>query len=540
MGSNIYNRVCGWLNGNRSGGILLILCISLAILIAAGCFFHFDCLGKAALVKLVTATAVFAMFALFPKLFFCKAADLLCFVLLLWTLYETILGMLQLYGFVRTNGIGFPITGSFDNPNPFAVFLAISVCVLIAWGRDVKCSILRVSAYTAVLLCVMVLPSTRCRAALSGLVAGLICVFPSARRQLVSKPWLVVSLGVLFSVGLYFWKKPSADGRMQLWRLSISAMSDGKAGGLLGHGPGHFAKAAATVQADFFKSRIVFDGQVPEISEKVQKQCHKAQPMLFAYNDLLQIGVEMGYLGMSLLLLINLFAIGCLVARGSPLTGGFVALSVSGLFMYTLCLWQFYILYAAFVGVAVSGICMERISSIPSAIRLVSVLSLVLLFLPYTLKHEINRKDWRIETCLLSQGCNSAFIRCEQPRLRYLADNMVFMSEFAYALAQSGNLERSDSIACIGYDSWGNPGFMLQLGDNSYARGDYSKAREYYRETFLALPDRITPLARMAQCYLAQNDTAGLEAMKCFLKSFHAHVESAETENLRKEVFMME
>lgn len=533
MDNSKCKRAFLWLKGNASAKVLSVLCLSLAVLVGVSCISGHDCLGRAAFVKLMSAMSVFAFFCLFPRIARLNGTDLICTVLLLWTVYETVLGFMQLYGRASTMNVNFPVTGSFDNPNPYAVLLSTSICVLCSWRKEQERLPVRLAIDLAVILAVTLLPATRCRAAWLGLVAGLICTIPPIRKSVLSRLWITIPVGVLLSVGLYLWKKPSADGRLQLWRISVVAMSDGKACGLLGHGAGHYAEAVSEAQTGFFEARIDYDGLKPVIPEKVLEQCHKAQPVLYAYCDPLQIGVETGPFGMLLLLTVNLLAMWRLFVRGNPLAGGMIALSITGLFMYTLCLWQFYLLNAAFVAIAVAEGVNEQVSAIPSGIKAIPVFVSIMLSLPWSIQHETNRKAWEKESYLLRSGAFSEFVRCEEPRLRYLSENPLFMGELVYAMAQSGQVVQSDSISRLAYGISGNPCFLMQLGDNCYSRGEYAKARDWYLKTFLSLPDRIAPLARIAQCCQAQNDSAGLESMKQFVRSFHTHVDTQETQMLR-------
>lgn len=536
MNRTFIRKVREWLSGYGSAKVLLLLCFCFAALTAVGCLFHYDCPGRTALAKLMAAAAVFAFFSLFPKVTVIGSTDFLCIILMLWAIYESVLGAYQLYGPTGNGDRIFAITGSFDNPNPYAVLLSVSVCVLGMWRRKRKNAVVRAVATIAVMLSLVMIPATRCRAAWTGLGAGiLITAFPFWKMS----PARAVSfglVGIILMSGLYLWKKQSADGRLQLWRISCMAIGSGAAGGLLGHGPGHFAPAAAAAQLEFFDSRIGSDGYAPVIPDAVIKQCHRSQPMVFAYNDLLQSGVEMGLFGMLLFAAVSLLSLGRLLCCDSPLAGGMVVLSVSGLFMYTLCLWQFFLLNAAFVGTAACNPDNGCSGKWHVLAKTTAVLVPVALMLPWAVGRYRNMKGWQTEAHLLNSGDYAVYARCEEPRSEYLSDIPVFMSGYSFALSQAGMIEKSDSIARIAYSQSGNPYFLVQLGDNRMMNREYEAAVGCYMRAFISFPDRLLPLVRLARCYAARGDEPGLESVKRFVSTFHTHVESDATAALRDDL----
>lgn len=523
-----------WLKGRRCGNVLVVICVCLALLMAAGCICGNDCLGRDAALKLLPAFAMFLLFLLFPKIAGTDTTDLICVAIMLWTYYETALGLAQLYGPLKVADSSFAISGSFENPNPYAVMLSVSVCVLESWARRCRGMALKVAACVAVMMSAVLLPSTRCRAAWIAVAVYVSAPLLKTWTRRYSLPALVIGLSLLF--GLYKWKQPSADGRLQLWRISCAAITDGKAGGLLGYGPGHFAPAVSAAQTAYFEPILGFDGKVPEISDEAERKCRRAQPVLYAYCDPLQIGVECGLVGMLLFISVSILTIGRLYAAGSPLAGGAIVLSVTGLFMYTLCLWQFFLLNAAFAGVAVRKSEDCRIYRTSAFLRFVPIAICIALFLPHSIVRAGHYKGWRMESYLLDTGDYKTYVRCEEPRSVYLASNPLFMSGYSFALAKASMPIQSDSVAMVALSLTGNPGFLMQLGDNCMDRCEYSQAKEYYRKAFVSMPDRIIPLAKMAKCYVALNDTVGLEKMKAFVSSFHTHVETEMTEALKKEL----
>lgn len=59
--------------------------------------------------------------------------SLLVLVLSLYCGYETILGLYQFLGILRFNHSIFALTGSFNNPGPYAGFLSVCISLFIAY-----------------------------------------------------------------------------------------------------------------------------------------------------------------------------------------------------------------------------------------------------------------------------------------------------------------------------------------------------------------------------------------------------------------------
>ena len=142
---------------------------------------------------------------------------------------ETILGLLQVYGYEPSNHSLYALTGSFYNPGPYSGFLAMCVPVALHEWLEGK-RIWKHVALAALILMLVVLPSGMSRSAwLAALVASGY-VLGMHYREKVCRYWKYFCVGglllVVLAVGAYHWKKDSADGRLLMWKVATQAVLD--------------------------------------------------------------------------------------------------------------------------------------------------------------------------------------------------------------------------------------------------------------------------------------------------------------------------
>lgn len=157
-------------------------------------------------------------------------------------------------------------------------------------------------AIAAVIAIILVLPASRSRAAwLAVLVSSFYLLsvkyqffktirkyFNTRIRQIVLISFLTILLSTTI-LGLYYFKKGSADGRLLIWKVSAEMISDKP---VFGHGFDGFKKRYMDYQAARFK-------QNPD-----SKEALVAGDSNYAFNELIQLTVEHGLAGFFLILLL--------------------------------------------------------------------------------------------------------------------------------------------------------------------------------------------------------------------------------------------
>ncbi len=173
-----------------------------------------------------------------------------------------IIGLLQLYGVMNSYHSYFKVTGMFFNPAPYSGFLIALSPLCIATYLEMKRGMGSGVSYAqgasdakgwgvgnkiaanlllgSFLLTLLVLPVTQSRAAwvaFAGAMAFLVWRYYPVKemwRKYFSKTtWmkasaisLVAVLMVSSALGLYYYKKDSADGRLLIWKVSADVIKE--------------------------------------------------------------------------------------------------------------------------------------------------------------------------------------------------------------------------------------------------------------------------------------------------------------------------
>lgn len=202
---------------------------------------------------------------------------------------QALLGIAQYVGWFSRFNVRFPVTGTFDNPAGLAMFLALCFPFSLSF---VFSAIFRErigGIFVAGIMMLAVLFS----GSRTGLIALLLIMgitswqyFKPGRgvRRLLVMLGLV--LGLVSAMGLYRFKKDSADGRLSIWRCTWEMIREKP---LLGHGPGSFGGKYMLFQADYLQRHP--DQRLEMLADNVKHP----------FNEYLKVWAELGLLGIVLI-----------------------------------------------------------------------------------------------------------------------------------------------------------------------------------------------------------------------------------------------
>ncbi|MGO4772849.1 O-antigen ligase family protein [Flavobacterium sp. W22_SRS_FK3] len=204
---------------------------------------------------------------------------------------ESIYCVLQFLGVYKSHSVLFPVTGSYNNPNVTAIFLALTTPFFLYFFKKKHKWLISIS-FLILLIALFLL---KCRAALIGTILSAI-VFYGLEYNMISwikknrdkptvKALFILSFLIIipFSSYLYNSKKASADGRKFIWKVSgIMALEKP----LMGYGYGYFEKEYNLYQADYIKN-----------GKANQEELKNAGPVIMPHNELLNNLVEGGSIG---------------------------------------------------------------------------------------------------------------------------------------------------------------------------------------------------------------------------------------------------
>ena len=251
----------------------------------------------------------------------------------------------QSIGLAGPGNAYFRITGCNENPTATALYLVITVPILIKWIKNGK---RKWWSLVFLLVVLLALKSLRCRTAYIGLAVEMIIlmVYEIRKHGLLKRigkfyVWtallLLAVIASVCSVKMYTMKKDSADGRVLVWKLSAEAVADKP----LGHGYGLFGKFYNERQARYFCHRHGND------SER-----RNANFVFMSYNDYLEHVVEGCIIGMCFLVMFYVLMIrraaGCKDIACLMVCSAFAVMSLTNFVYSSIQSWLCLMLYSGY------------------------------------------------------------------------------------------------------------------------------------------------------------------------------------------------
>lgn len=231
-----------------------------------------------------------------------------CVIVLIMCLYEGIVAILQLSGFMHSLNSRYPFTGTFYNPGPFACFIAMCVPMCMGWlfskrlfySANLKgnsaCTVITVLCALVFLIGIFLIPASMSRTSWLAITAGAIIALadrwmPIFRRHKTVTIVLSVVMCVVFIVYAFGLKEDSAWGRFLMWKVALTAIDSFPFSGVgWQRVPGMYGMAQET----YFMS-----GEANPI------EIYVAGAPKTVFNEYLQIAVAYGW-GWSLLIIVML------------------------------------------------------------------------------------------------------------------------------------------------------------------------------------------------------------------------------------------
>lgn len=406
---------------------------------------------------------------------------------------ETILGLLQVYGYEPSNHSLYALTGSFYNPGPYSGFLAMCVPVALHEWLEGK-RIWKHVALAALILMLVVLPSGMSRSAwLAALVASGY-VLGMHYREKVCRYWKYFCVGglllVVLAVGAYHWKKDSADGRLLMWKVATQAVLDQPWQGV---GWECVAGAYGEAQERYFASGIATEQEV-----------HVAGAPEYVFNEYLQVAMAWGVPALcGILLLVG----GCFYlghrGRMFGVCGGLLSL---GMFSFSSYPFQFVEFIVALIALLVA--CMMRLRDVCLQVSVLIIGIVVCLYLyDYREEHPIRKAHT--------------------------------MFERAHSLHKAGEWEASTELLKETMRISSDAMILNIIGKNCQALGYYEEAEEWFIRSTHRLPNRIYPYYLLAKLYAEHPKYFPKEKLEWAVKMVlekEAKVESTAIRQMREEV----
>lgn len=412
------------------------------------------------------------------------ARGLLCLALIGTAGVESVVGLMQLYGWSHSHHALYRITGHFFNPGPFSGYVALAVplavyCLLAMWSRAAAqwkdiCSIV------------------------SGGGGG----FPREtipRGQVAGKTKRILwgeGNGALLTVGLSALALgaallviPAAMSR-SAWMAIFAGVAVVAQRPVFGVGLGNFAGAYGEAQYEYFRRGVG------------EQEALRADSPAYAFNEYLQTGVEEGAAGLLLLLGVAGVAVGyCLRDKEKTgVLGAIVAMLVFSLTSYPLSVLPVCIAFLSLLSLSNDGHTGVRLPG--SRYIMVSVLLVGGCFCFMIELKPVRQayRSYRDTKEMMSLGYFDVVGDLEKCS-PFLSRSHDFMFSYGQALGKAGRYGESNEILLKGAALSSDPMFYNLIGNNYLALGDVEKAEEYYWKAYYTLPNRHYPLYLLAKLY---------------------------------------
>lgn len=448
--------------------------------------------------------------------------------------YEAVLGVMQLMGWEYSRHSMFDVTGTFFNPGPFSAYLVVALSVATAYiyrrrklynypyfkkgmpARRILPTCIYIICGIALFVTAITLPATWSRAAFVAYFIVLLVLFYKKHKK-----WVLglVCISTIVGVFLYFAKQGSANGRVLMNIVSMRAIESKP---LLGYGIGGFANAFADSQAEYFKENP--DSPFVEVAGSPE----------YAFNEVLQIGVEQGVIGMLFFIVIATGSMIVLLRKKNELAYGWLALLVFSLFSYPFSLQPFRIMAVLFVACAANIISKKKdnskiICKLPH-IALIALCMVIVCCITPRVENKVNAtKDWE----RISGYQSAAFADDYAEWYNTLIDNPKFL--FTYGKMLNGMKRYNDSNAALrdGAKVSADPMFYVVMGNNYKELGAYKEAEECYTKAFYINPNKMYPLYQLLQMYIGLNNEVNAKAMAQRIVDFNPKIRSSATDDMK-------
>ncbi|MEO8885543.1 MAG: O-antigen ligase family protein [Mucilaginibacter sp.] len=305
------------------------------------------------------------------KLFINKQFPYRFFLILMIALVfsQIAIAVLQWFEYLPSYNSNFRFTGVFFNPSPFIIFFSAILIYCLTASLYSTNKIIKLTSLCLFIIALPIVAITFSRSAWLGLTAGTLLVLAirfnwlkNVALYLKRTSIKIISISLLILIGsitayyLYHLKKQSADGRLLVWKLSLNIIKDHPFNGI---GQEKFSARIIEYQSAYFKvhpDRMITEGRL-------------ADTVYYTFNDLLQIAVEQGVVGLILfgMVLFNMFKAARQVVNNVAFSrsayanaaiigtiSSAVIILVSGLFSYPLVMLPILITFFCLIG-AISG-----------------------------------------------------------------------------------------------------------------------------------------------------------------------------------------
>jgi O-antigen ligase len=484
-------------------------------------------------------------------------------VYLTTALLQSILGLMQLYGFTASFHGLFKITGTFHNPGPFSGFVVSALpLALIGYTekyrkntdehrefflkgilikvnpRKIFSVFFRELSLLTIIAILLIVPAAQSRAAgLAGL-AGCLYVLLACKdrfpvinslsehlRRLRTgfRALLIVGISVLIlgaGTGLYIIKKESANGRLLIWQVTSELIKEKP---LTGHGSGAFNALYMKEQAKWFENK-----------KGSEEQAMVAGSPESPFNEVLHLWLEKGLIG----LILAAGILGSILFHGKTrniksstqkthlktqnsiastqnqklrtlltgFRGTLLSILTFSLFAYPFDISSFILQFVVVVAILAPYshtvfTIMGRKCLLLSLPAAITLIAGTIWFLPKRQSYYAALKTWNEADRFYNMRSFNFAIEAYQEAVPILKDNGLFLQMYGKALSMDGLYKKSNQILTMAQKHLSSYIILNSLGDNYKALKDFDKAEAAYIQSRYMVPSLLLPKYLLAKLY---------------------------------------
>ncbi len=457
---------------------------------------------------------------------------------------ESMVGLLQLYGFRASNHSMFAMTGSFFNPGPFAGFLSTIVPVglgfyLYASNRNIK-----YGGGVAALLMISTFSATWSRASWVAAIVGMLVVFSFHPRFKMMGAWLTktnirkaVSLCVLIvlvagaGIFLFQLKYESALGRILMYKVSWQAFLNDP---FFGAGFNMFRPTFGAAQVNYFGGDNFNPDFIPV-----------AGTGEYAFNETMRILVEEGLVG--LLLFGGMIGIVCVQWLKKRYTNNLpykvalaalISLIVFAQFSYPFDIRVIHLLFYILLGVAASfsGLHSFNILKVMQILGLAGIVLAGVAMVIQTISNKSIQEQYQEALQNFDFGNYEDAVNLMAGIEEAKSTDGYYYFKYGQALKLQGNCEAAIPKLERAIDYYCDPYVFNNLGLCYQETGNYEKAAFYFYLSHYLMPYKLYPIYLLAKLYEAEGEKEKAMEMANYLLNMEVKVPSPAITEMREEM----
>lgn len=390
-----------------------------------------------------------------------------------------------------------PITGCFDNPAGFASCLCFSLpfaCTLLS-SQKKYLRYIGLSSTTIIVIAIFLSLSRAGIITITAILFIWICKSKHLKNNAIKYVFTII-FSLIFA-GCYLWKKDSADGRLFIWKCSLTLAKESP---ITGHGIGCFNREYMDTQAKYFHENGIDN-----------KHAMLASNVNHPFNEYLNLFLNFGAIGLIILVCLMIWLHQCYKKNTGKMKkeASYALLSI-GIFSFFSYPFNYpFTWLITFTCIAL--IANDSIKHIYKPLKVQYILGIVtLIFSLWNSVQLTMRINAEMEWDRAFESSFTKNMKNVLPKYKsleqYFMENPYFLYNYAIILQNYGQHAKSLKIASLCNHYWGNYNLELIMGDNLTQLNNYKKAEKHYQQASLMCPSRFLPLYKLLQLYKQNGD----------------------------------